>query len=586
MNTKLLFGALAAFSMLTACSSDEPAVHEQNGGGTESYVSFSIASSNVAGNKAAGSRAKSDDSNAEFENGTPSEEKIDNVVLFFYDQEGNAINVNMGSINTNYKVIKNPKLTQNSEPVGSGDTPDYNVENWFKETIEITTATTISEARVLAIVNANIKDGLVCNKNDTPLSGSLPMSVLYGSVFGGYYSTAETLVMSTSVYVDNSRTVSDVPITIYEKEEDATNNPTVIYVERVRARACVIDGQNDKGLYTLTLQSDVDVPTGVTKENLKIKVLGWDLNTTANNAYLFKQLNSNVKFDFIWNDPTLHRSYWETPINLTSTSGFTSSFKHNEITTAPSNTTFKYCNPNTTTTPTKVLVCTQLVDATTDKPVEIASWYGNTYTIEDLKTAILAASPKKVYVKTGEGDGNNAYTNVTKKYVDFNQGSGTGKTEYDRSWMAYAKLKSKLNDTDPEEIKYYKEETREILGEIETIMTEITTTEAMQLIGFTDATGNPILQGAKIWKDGYAYYFVDINHLGDKKAMVRNHSYTIRIDGFEGLGTPVFDPDKVIPEPTLPDDDKQSYISVTMNVLSWRIIPVQSVTFGKEEEKK
>jgi len=566
MKTRFLFGALAACGLLTACSSDEPANQTQNGGGIDSYVNFSIASSNVGLTRA---NVESADKDAKFEEGSASEETVANVVLFFYDESGNAINVNMGSSNTNYKVI-NPTLSGSKEQIG--ETSMNNVENWFNQTVTITSASTISSARVLALVNAKIdSEGRVCDITGTPISGSISKSSFYSSIFSGDYDDEDTYVMSTSVYVENNAVCSDVKVNIYDTKDAAENDPAVIYVERVRARASVIAGE-ESGKYDVNL-TGVDLPEDVTADNLKVKVLGWDLNTTAKNAYLFKQLNPNVGFDFIWNDPNLHRSYWETPINLQTLNDFNASFKPNEITTQPGSNTFKYCNPNTTTVPTKVLVCTQLVDAS-DNPVEIASWYGNTYKLADLKTAILAASPKSVYVKTGE----NEYTNITGEYVDFVQGNGIN-GNMDKSWMAYPILKTKINDSATEEIQYYKMVETSGVGGGRLEANEITVAEAMELLGFTDNAGNRKLQGAKIWKDGYAYYYVDIVHLGDKTAMVRNHSYTIKVNGFSGLGTPIFNPGQVIPQPTRPEDDKLSYVSVTMNVLSWRIIPVQEVTF-------
>jgi len=591
MKTKFLFGALAAFGMMTACSSDETADLEKQKGegeGAESFVSFSVVSSNASGTRA-------DSTDAEFAEAEGNEATINNVVLFFYDNAGNAINVNMGNTNTNYKIItaEDISLSGAAEPVGpEGGSTTNNVEHWFKKTVSLTTASTLTEARVLALVNANIKSDQVLDKNGEPISGSISKSSFFGSAFPGHYTkengSVNDFVMSTSVYADatdNSKVISDVAIKIFDNEADAENNSAQIYVERVKARAQVIastdpDVISDTQLYALTIDDDVKLPAEEKDAQLKIKVLGWDLNTTAKNAYMFKQLTPPYgELLFAWNAPTLHRSYWEAPYNHTGASDFNASFTPINIASEP-NSGFKYCNPNTTTVNTKVLVYTQLIDAKDNKPADIASWYGNSYTLAGLKTAILEASPKVLFVAgTEEGQ----YVNIDEKYVDFRQGTGTTTTDMDKSWMAYPILKTKFKETDTDEITYYKKvETPIVGGGISISFVKIdTVAEAMQMIGFQNADGTNKLQGAKIWNEGRAYYFVDVEHLGEKKAMVRNHSYTIRIDGFHNLGTPIFKPDQIIPEPTLPEGDKSSYVSVTMNVLSWRIVPTQGVIFGK-----
>jgi hypothetical protein len=58
--------------------------------------------------------------------------------------------------------------------------------------------------------------------------------------------------------------------------------------------------------------------------------------------------------------------------------------------------------------------------------------------------------------------------------------------------------------------------------------------------------------------------------------MVRNHLYDITISAVQGLGTPVYDPSRII-TPEKPEDDQFSYIAAQINVLAWRVIQ-QDVT--------
>lgn len=81
---------------------------------------------------------------------------------------------------------------------------------------------------------------------------------------------------------------------------------------------------------------------------------------------------------------------------------------------------------------------------------------------------------------------------------------------------------------------------------------------------------------AQIRKDGMAYYFIPIRHLGTDETkvgyygIVRNHVYSINIQNMYGFGTPVYDPDKTI-DPTIPSNDA-TYLAARINVLSWRVV--------------
>lgn len=79
------------------------------------------------------------------------------------------------------------------------------------------------------------------------------------------------------------------------------------------------------------------------------------------------------------------------------------------------------------------------------------------------------------------------------------------------------------------------------------------------------------LGSAKVWKDGYTYYYFDINHFGDKIGVVRNHIYDADIQTLAGLGTPVYNPDEII-YPEKPVDTDDSFIAARINILSWRVV--------------
>lgn len=100
---------------------------------------------------------------------------------------------------------------------------------------------------------------------------------------------------------------------------------------------------------------------------------------------------------------------------------------------------------------------------------------------------------------------------------------------------------------------------------------------------------------ASMYKDGKAYFYVPIKHLGypagtvnslpiGSYGLVRNHSYVITVGGFEeltttSLGHGVREPkDPIVP----PSDPDENYgIKANINVLSWRIVD-QYVTLGEK----
>jgi hypothetical protein len=68
-----------------------------------------------------------------------------------------------------------------------------------------------------------------------------------------------------------------------------------------------------------------------------------------------------------------------------------------------------------------------------------------------------------------------------------------------------------------------------------------------------------------------AYYYIDIQHFGETKAMVRNHCYDITIDKIKGFGTPVFDPEQII-IPEKPEDSEAMNLAARINILSWHLV--------------
>lgn len=98
------------------------------------------------------------------------------------------------------------------------------------------------------------------------------------------------------------------------------------------------------------------------------------------------------------------------------------------------------------------------------------------------------------------------------------------------------------------------------------------------------------LGGIEMYYKGYAYFDVPVEHLwtpgtkiGDEGfspktgqyGIVRNHSYTINIQGIDGIANGVSDPDA----PIIPTVNNDHYtVKTELKVQKWRVVPQQDVT--------
>ena len=206
-----------------------------------------------------------------------------------------------------------------------------------------------------------------------------------------------------------------------------------------------------------------------------------------------------------------------------------------------------YCLENTTGKNTKVLVKAQICDEG-GNPVEVVKFLGDYITIDGLKNVIASALASKYYKYDGS-----VYTSIQPTDIELAQAGTSAADSYTVTYMLTsaaegATWKVKNNDG--------------------------TTYSDATVADVNDALAN--LTPAQVWKEGMAYYFTDIKHLGAEGktaeyGVVRNHSYTVNIAGITGLGTPVYDPSNDIEEPVTPTDS-ESFISAQINVLSWKLV--------------
>ena len=374
-------------------------------------------------------------------------------------------------------------------------------------------------AKIVAVVNYQGTASLSLNdlKNNLETVGHTAGKnfVMTNSV---YANATGVQVDATELTIDNFQTTAD----------RALENPVTIYVERVNAKLNVTAG---------TEAFDTGVALGETA--IYAKVLGWNVIGNQTESYFVKSIDptwTDAALGFVWNDAPYFRSYWTAK---SVADAVDNNFAYSELTN--NDTTSVYLGEQVGARSTYV-VAAQLQDAS-GNAIEIAQWYGTNYVGEE---ALLTAVAPTLKNKLMHFDGASTYTSIDDSQL---------------------KCVAEMTDAETYEVKFQ-------------LADGVDTTNWYSFDGatYTAVDANAVLSSiepAKIWKDGMAYYFADVKHLGSagttgEYGIIRNHNYQIAVNGVKGWGTPVYDPNmEVIPvRPT----DKETYISAEINVLSWRVV--------------
>ena len=547
--------ALAGALMLGACSSSDDL---KDGGATANDKAYLAIRINNVGS-VAGSRATT----AEYEKGTADENYIQSVRFYFFNSDG-----------TPYILKENGQSTgknwlEKTEGLNTEEKDEPNVSMISTPLLVIQGNTGASPAFMLAVINPNSLDG------DKLGNGAKTLDDVKRSSIYSQFHTADNknFVMSNSVYVANGveKCASIVIDHVANDAETAKGNPVDLYVERVVAKVQpTIDTKytaTDGRTWTKIDGKDA-MKVGVYGTNdIYAVVDGWGVADENGKAELVKQVNTawndaNLGID-IWTTPDYHRCFWTSSVAFAAGSTVEGN--------APVNHSYKdyagrsltncaYTLPNAPISPvaepynstlTKMLVATHLVykDGEDYKRAEICQYRGQEYLhINDVKVEV-ANNFADYYIKKGD-----TRTKLQSSDIDFTP-EVTGIKDYE----VVATLRN--------------------LDSGETLQKKVGTTEDAS--SFTDVSKADLqnlmnAEPAQIRKDGMAYYYVPIRHLGtDPKkvgyyGIVRNHVYSINIQNMFGFGTPVYNPDKVI-DPIIPSN-AATYLAARINVLSWRVV--------------
>lgn len=560
MRMRKLFMPMFVGLALVGCSNEE----ELNSGNeTNREPKFLSVSINATG---VGTRANNTPP-GEYEEGSGKENSVKKVRFYFFDAKGQPAEVKKeGEKRVNYYNYENPTGDEN-DPNNVEKILDAtliiqpNKDNENKEGLPSSIVAVLNPGDEIKVTNT---DGSLLSLNDL------------NEIIQEFSKTATSqdgFLMSNSVYAKDSKKMEEVSVDghLYPTEKAAKENPVIIHVERVLAKTRLTVGltATDNGLYKTS--SDGSQVYG--EEEIYVKFLGWNVTATAGTSRLMKEINPGWQKDlfgstYLWNTADYYRSFWAVnptsmtynygPFNTTGEAkaanaliSFKSGEENPNYTYLQENASDNQTDGTNPTKPSQVIIAAQLVNAK-GKEMEFAEYAGERTTIEGLK---------------------NKYASAAGLWKD--KEDGTGKTEIEISDIEL-KTATAAGITDQNKDGRYKvyAQLTDAAGQLSWYTSN--TTDAKKI----DA--NAVLKelgGAKVWKDGYTYYYFDIMHLNGKAennvtgkyGVVRNHIYDATITKLEGLGTPVYDPGETI-YPEKPEND-DAYIAAQIKILSWRIVP-------------
>lgn len=558
--------------MMSACSSD----NDIEGGATKPGSDPQYLAVNIVNVGTTPTRA------GDYENGTTEESTIKKVRFYFFNGDGSPY------------LIKNPNVTGvtgggsvnylEATPGDDTTTPgsSSNVEKITQTVLVINGEQNAAPAAIMAVVNPETVEPATLKDGATMRLSELRSTAVGSKFYNKDVSTGKVsdFVMSNSVYINAGEDVCSSLVAghLTTSEKTAMENPVDLYVERVVAK---VTADVDKDAFKVgdgsnweTTKYGTTTPVGKYGDyDVYAVIEGWGLAEENGKAEVEKQVDKSWTDGTLgigtWNTYDYHRSFWERSVAFnTGVDGnrpvnhkyeeFKAKMK-DELYTLPNTPIEKVTNLNTNNL-TKLLVAATLryKDAENNwHNAEICRYNGmNFLGIDNLKKHV-ASTFSQYYTSTD----NTHYTQLSGSDIDFK--------DPDATMVQYRVTPTLAADPEGVTKKYY-------------------TKNPGTTSDFTEVNKSTVLAAieaskAEVRKDGKAYYFVPIKHLGKagelgEYGVVRNHFYKITLTGIKGFGTPVYNPELVI-DPTVPTYDN-TYLAARVQVLQWRVVN-QNVSLGE-----
>lgn len=573
MKISKLFPFACVALMMTACASDKDEIGGSTKPGSDpQYLAVNIV--NVGATPT--TRA------AEYENGTAEESAIKKVRFYFFNGDGSPYLIKNPGGGVTGGDPKNWLEAKPNDDTSTSGKPSQ-IEKITQTVLVINGIQSAAPAAIVAIVNPETVDAATLKNG-----GTMRLSELrYSAVGRNFYKkdadngAVSEFVMSNSVYVNAGEDIcaSLVAGHVTTSAESAKTKPVDLYVERVVAKVTAdVDNEAfEHGNGTNWEADKYGTKTAVGKSgdyDVYAVIEGWGLANENGKAEVEKQVDktwTNGTLGFTpWTTADYHRCFWETSVAFDAGAGGNQ----------PVNPTFNqlkakmqdvlYTLPNTPESKDKIANLkdndlTKFAVAATLRYKDAAgNWHNaeicryngvSILGIDNLKRQV-ALTFSQYYTST---DATN-YTQLSKDDIDFKDPDGT---------MQQYRVTPTLANDPAGTKKYYTK-------------TNTGTTPTFREVNKADVLAAIEADKAEIRRDGRAYYYVPIKHLGGtgelaEYGIVRNHFYRITLTGIKGFGTPVYDPDKVV-KPAVPTYEN-TYLAARVQVLQWRVVS-QNASLG------
>lgn len=580
---KKLFILAMAFG-LAACSTDKTEMPEVGSGDVETnYLTVNLVAT-------PSTRATEDAAN--YEDGTDTENAVTSVRFHFFDSDGDAAAVKMVG------DTKQSFLDWTTAEINPGDGTAPNVEKILAAHLIIETPK-----------GDEVPDSIVAILNPTSAKTYATIDELNKDVADyGITATNTSFVMSNSVYAKGGTKIEavDVSANLRSTPDAAMASPVTIYVERVVAKTSLTaKGLTSKGTVTDETYGELNIyetapatSDGYTfnGEKIYVKFLGWNVTCHTAKSRLMKEINAGWDSNLfgaseLWNYDPYFRSFWAVnptdpklkwmaksdenqnwaedtdyifgSFNKAGDANRATAIKVGASTYMQENASDDKGTGKSPEHPTQVIIAAQLCDED-GKAIEFAEYGFQQFALTNSENKnpliINYANIASLYTRVDSQDGDvtkQTYTKVQPEDLELKTATQVGKADAltNGRYYVYVQLKADKFEADKWTLSNADNSAYATLAEINAELIK--------------------LGPAKVWTNGYTYYYFDIAHLGTTEdygdyGVVRNHVYKSDINTLVGLGTPVFDPNETI-YPEKPEKE-DTYLAAEIKILSWRIV--------------
>lgn len=556
MKIKHLFGLAVIAAMTASCSSNNDLVNGGNGSsevenGT-AYASFKINLPTTSGTRAV------PDGTPDFNEGTAAEYEVKNGTILIFDAKTDQFvtSADLGTMNPWTDVNENGVTTA------------------AIATVQLTKVSVKGTYKALVLLNNNTKDDetkkvTLPTTADTYATWSKDASKANAD---NYVSLNGIFMANAPMYKDETTeptTLVDIKGVYASKEEAQANPATTIYVERGLAKVTMKDFET-KGY---------SIGDNTTYAGATVKIEKWQLDVTNKSTFPVHQIgglsSTTTGFAKIWSTPrfydgdnkTFKRVYWGVDPNYNNAdykdlANCKTAFKmieNKDVTGAAGEANPQYCLENTFDLnnmkqgQTTRVVFKAVFTPNGFKTVQTFYKLGNNTDIwkeADLKQQIKTVALNVMGITTPEEQ--------AKYDVDLSKGTNisgkAGQHLIKAANITYSGEAASSQVTDDNVDKINKK------------------------LGLSAETG------ISTYLNGEAYYIARIKHFNEltpwtpgtgygtdnaaflgRYGVLRNNWYELSVNKVSGLGYPD------VPEvkPTVPDDENDQYISVSVKILSW-----------------